>query len=132
MGALREEAEHALRLTEIERAARRLVEALEGEGTLTEGDSPVAKQYRYLKALLAEEEPPIKKPLKPSLPSTDYALKDLLGASVGEARKAAGDEGKIVRVVWMDGVIYPSTRSHVSDRINLWVEEGKVVAAYYG
>ncbi len=36
MGALHEEAERTLRLIEIERVARRLVEALEEEGTLTE------------------------------------------------------------------------------------------------
>lgn len=56
MGALHEEAERTLRLIEIERVARRLVEALEEEGTLTEGDAPVARLVGHLKALLAKED----------------------------------------------------------------------------
>lgn len=70
--------------------------------------------------------------IKNIVPTTHPHLTLFIGASVPEAERAAAEAGRPCRVVNVDGVPRVVVRDHVPMRINLWVRDHKVVAAFYG
>lgn len=63
---------------------------------------------------------------------TPEDLKALLGATLEDATKAASDAGYSVRVSRKDGQACVGTRDLRPDRINLWLIDNKVTAAFFG
>lgn len=66
------------------------------------------------------------------VPDTPEDLRPLLGATTKEATKAGEEAGYKVRLVREDGQPHVVTRDYRLDRINLYIESGKVVAAFLG
>jgi hypothetical protein len=65
-------------------------------------------------------------------PETPEDLKPLLGATLAEAEAAAQSAGYASRVISSDGRPHVATRDYRLDRINLWLVDGKVAAAFLG
>lgn len=65
-------------------------------------------------------------------PETPEHLEPLLGHTREEAEEAVRQAGGEPRVTNVDGVPAIVTRDYRTDRVNLHMEGGKVVAAYFG
>lgn len=59
-------------------------------------------------------------------------LNDLLGLPEDKAVSLAGEHGFDVRITRRDGNYIAVTRDYRTDRINLWIELGKVTSAHVG
>jgi hypothetical protein len=65
-------------------------------------------------------------------PQTHPDLVPLLGATEAEAAASVAQAGGLLRVSNRDGKPMVCTRDYRTDRVNLHLEGGKVVAAYFG
>lgn len=63
---------------------------------------------------------------------TPEELEPLVGSDKADAEKAAADAGYRCRTTWQDGSFAIVTRDMRPDRVNLHVQDGKVVCAYFG
>jgi hypothetical protein len=69
---------------------------------------------------------------EPALPIVDFDVHCLVGMDLTQARDVVLARGMKLRIVGMDGVAFPHTTDFRPDRVNVWVEGGKVTGAHIG
>lgn len=66
------------------------------------------------------------------LNTRDAGIPDVVGMLEDEARKASAEQGLVVRITARDGNHCIVTRDYRTDRVNVTVESGVVVAVHVG
>jgi hypothetical protein len=69
---------------------------------------------------------------EPPLPFVNFDVRCLVGMGLAQAREVVQARGLKLRIVGMDGVPFPVTMDLRPDRVNVWVEEGRVTWASVG
>jgi hypothetical protein len=103
-----------------------------GDSEVTDGADPVPEPKPVDPGSPAVDPPQVENPTEPAVVPDETSVKKLIGLTEAEAQKVATELGWQVRVAMRDGEAFMLTMEYLTNRVNLTITKGLVVAVAIG